>query len=138
MRFAFILLVMALGACVAAPPTAVELEFARKAVPPSNGEAGNRAVERYFRASLKDPDSARFTFREPRNGVVVLGISGDREIGWFICGTINARNSYGGYAGPKTFLAHFSPVAADIVTDGGLDDPGDFIIENWCESLYGS
>jgi hypothetical protein len=39
---------------------------------------------------LKDPDSARFRWEFTKNGAV--------------CGRVNARNSYGGYAGEKTYI----------------------------------
>jgi hypothetical protein len=39
---------------------------------------------------LKDPDSARFRLEFTTNGAV--------------CGRVNARNSYGGYAGEKSYV----------------------------------
>lgn len=46
-------------------------------------------------AKLKDPDSARFS------GVVGVG---DPNTGSFsVCGSVNAKNSYGGYTGSKPF-----------------------------------
>lgn len=49
--------------------------------------AGKAAV----RAHLKDPDSAQFRGLHTRNDV-------------YLCGEVNARNSYGGYGGFKEFV----------------------------------
>lgn len=53
---------------------------------------GRREVERTVRESLKDPDSARF--KDVRS-------AGGGAVG---CGTVNARNSMGGYVGDTPFL----------------------------------
>jgi hypothetical protein len=44
---------------------------------------------------LKDPDSLRVGFMAPKGAAV--------------CGTVNARNSFGGYTGAQVFLATFMP-----------------------------
>ncbi|MDF2621428.1 MAG: hypothetical protein K0S00_4087 [Xanthobacteraceae bacterium] len=53
------------------------------------------AVESGVREDLKDPDSAKFSgfvaTKEPSSGMVT------------VCGYVNARNSFGGYAGKKLF-----------------------------------
>jgi len=51
-------------------------------------------VDNYFFENLKDPDSRKIEFRShPFPGLV--------------CGTINARNSYGGYTGRQPFIAYY-------------------------------
>lgn len=53
-----------------------------------------KAIKEKLGASLKDPYSAQYTFDNIGNGVV--------------CGTINAKNSYGAFVGRKPFTAMFS------------------------------
>ncbi|MCO6382695.1 hypothetical protein [Oceanicola sp. 502str15] len=53
------------------------------------------AAEESVRSQLRDPDSATF-----ENMAFNYAPSNRR---WFVCGTVNARNGFGGYAGPKEF-----------------------------------
>lgn len=48
-------------------------------------------------AALKDPSSAQF-------GPASVRLVGDS--GTAVCGTVNARNSFGGYAGPQRYVVH--------------------------------
>lgn len=52
-------------------------------------------VEAGVRKELKDPESARFgkMLAKPDTGQMIL-----------VCGLVNARNSYGGYAGPGPYI----------------------------------
>ena len=61
-----------------------------------NDLASDQAIKQAVREQLKDPDSARFT-----------DMHSIRDIAGFLhtCGMVNAKNSYGGYAGPKPFYA---------------------------------
>jgi hypothetical protein len=43
---------------------------------------------------------------EIKNGVWETP-GGGRFVGWFMCGDMNAKNSYGGYTRYKTFIVHF-------------------------------
>lgn len=52
-------------------------------------------VQREVRASLKDPNSAKF-------GTMAAGRETDGSI--TVCGLVNAKNSYGGYAGMSGFI----------------------------------
>jgi hypothetical protein len=57
-----------------------------------------RAAHAAVRAVLRDPDSARF------GAIIALnGSNGQRSI----CGVVNSRNGFGGYAGDTAF--HWSP-----------------------------
>jgi hypothetical protein len=63
--------------------------------------------------SLKDPDSARFS-----NLIIA-----ERSEGKLLCGSINARNSFGGYVGAKKFYvlwAGAAPAAPEVYTDGDI------------------
>jgi hypothetical protein len=51
-------------------------------------------VDRFLAGMLKDPESRRVTFSASRVGALA-------------CGTVNARNSYGGYVGTRPFAASF-------------------------------
>lgn len=59
-------------------------------------------IEEKVRSSLKDPDSAKFSERKihhaGKNGAIT-------------CGTVNAKNSFGGYSGAMAYM-HFQ---GDIV-----------------------
>jgi hypothetical protein len=70
------------------------------------------AVHKGLRASLKDPDSARF-------GRI---IGGKTPTGTFaVCGYVNARNSFGGYTGEKPFTGMLLPEGFVTVAIGGDD-----------------
>jgi len=51
-------------------------------------------IDARFANILKDPDSRRIEYKS-------------NPYGSLVCGTINARNSYGGYTGKQPFLAYF-------------------------------
>lgn len=53
---------------------------------------------------MRDPDSARFTHGRMQQGYWTE-LFGPRHWGYFACGTVNARNGFGGYAGPTSFVA---------------------------------
>lgn len=95
MRTALVTLCLAVSACA---PSLQELQSADTGPPPERA-AGIAMIEEAIRGSLKDPDSARF---EWPNGFAHGWYQvpfGQRYIGWITCGTVNAKNSYGGYTG---------------------------------------
>ena len=53
------------------------------------------AIQVAIKNTLKDPDSARFEFLNAK------------------CGTVNAKNSFGGYAGAKRFVSDGATVYVD-------------------------
>jgi hypothetical protein len=128
---------LALTAC-AAPPTAREMALASNVQGPASEEIAHRAVIEYFSHELKDPESARYSFLSPVNGVMVMSplLGGSRAVGWFICGTVNAKNSFGGYTGESTFFAYFDPTNSSVVKDGAIDDDKYSIVDGWCRKLY--
>lgn len=56
-------------------------------------------IEERLRAGLKDPESARFEWPHDFTYGWYRRPFGKKYEGWFTCGTINAKNSYGGYVG---------------------------------------
>lgn|SRR3990167_1881145 len=71
------------------------------------------AVKAGIRASLKDPDSARFDspFQAVRNSAGNISV----------CGYVNGKNSYGGYTGTQPFLGSFSGNNFMVATIGSRD-----------------
>ena len=65
-----------------------------------NAEIKARTI---VRAYLKDPDSAEFKMKGMNGGLV--------------CGTVNARNGFGGYTGHTPFVANILDTEA-IILDG--------------------
>lgn len=60
------------------------------------------AAHEFVRASLKDPDSAQFT-----NDVTGPGV---------VCGKVNAKNSFGGFVGPRSYVASVQGVTQVYAT----------------------
>ncbi|AMO82119.1 MULTISPECIES: lipoprotein [Hafniaceae] len=60
--------------------------------------------------ALKDPDSAKYEFGEPRKAYLQGGIAENFKMyyGWVIPVSVNAKNSYGGYTGFKKRYYMFS------------------------------
>ncbi|MCW5773550.1 MAG: hypothetical protein KIT16_18045 [Rhodospirillaceae bacterium] len=67
-------------------------------VPVKLSKAQVRSVEAAVRGRLKDPGSARFD-------KVLAARRADGRV--YVCGLVNARNSYGGYAGRSPFIGRF-------------------------------
>ena len=77
-------------------------------------------IEAGVRQSLKDPDSAKFS--GPIAGAKKE--NGDIEA----CGTVNVKNSYGGYVGASPYVARLRDrKVIDTATASGQD--GQFIIQ---------
>lgn len=74
--------------------------------------AAQRAViEDAIRLHLKDPELARFSNFK----------AGSAPEGTTVCGTVNAKNSYGGYTGGATF---FGVLRGSVFTDIDIDEVG--------------
>ncbi len=78
-------------------PTQEQLASADYGDPPSNHE---ELIKNLFSPSLFDPYSAMYTFDKPIKGYVDAA---GKAYGWVVCGTINAKNRFGGYVGAKPF-----------------------------------
>lgn len=75
-------------------------------------------VSKKIGENLKDPYSAQYTFDY---NTLSKGKGG--KLSGMICGTVNAKNSYGGYAGPK----QYSAFVTDDIVDSGILNPMDSI-----------
>lgn len=72
----------------------------------AHAEPAHRAL---IRSVLKDPDSAKFADdRQSARGANV----------W--CGTVNAKNSFGGYGGPKRYIVFLAD--RDFNVESASDD----------------
>lgn len=57
-------------------------------------------AKEYIGSGLKDPYSAIYTFSEPKKGKYPTR----PRYAWAICGSVNAKNSFGGYVGVMPFV----------------------------------
>jgi hypothetical protein len=101
--FAFPVLGMAVAAFTPDTPEQIAEDTARKAIA---AEAYKRdmaiiAAERSVKAKLKDPESAQFS-------PSVYTSAG------YVCGSVNARNSFGAYSGTQAFLMPENGVGARV------------------------
>lgn len=83
MRTALLLAALALAACDPPPPSAATQEVTVKRI-------GTEIVS----TRLRDPGSAQFL------GVRLSDLDGFTTV----CGSVNARNGFGGYTGPRRFI----------------------------------
>lgn len=66
---------------------------------------------------MKDPASTNFEYTSGFQwGWTRLGLRA-RRYGWVACGTVNARNSFGGYAGPERFFIFINPETRQVEAD---------------------
>lgn len=84
---------------------------------------------------MKDPESAKFKFSLPPVAGVLNGWTITHS-GYFLCGEVNARNSYGGYTGDKLFLVIFSDIGLSTVAQGTVESPGSGVVMDWCTNIY--
>ena len=127
-------MMLTFGACAAQPPSPAEMAMMQNAPKPTSQQAAEKAVIGYFADTLRDPDSAQYSFETPKRGQLID--VGRREFGWFMCGTLSAMNPRGRYMGARAFLAYFDPHTEDRVIDGALDRGRFAIVETWCEAIY--
>ncbi len=100
-----------LAGCALQPPTAAEQAAADYGAPPTNYA---QAIQVYFQQTLKDPSSIQYgEVTQPVQGfysikdALISGGQVHRHYGWLVRATINAKNSYGGYVGFKTYTFVF-------------------------------
>lgn len=94
---------------------AVEAEERRKQAATDKLMSALISAQREVKEQLKDPDSARF-------GVVTLGRNN------YVCGYVNAKNSFGAYSGEREFLSAEPYIAAWI------NDSSEAFKESWAKN----
>jgi len=72
--------------------------------PPSE-KVYKQEIKKYFDSTLKDPYSAKYRYFKPLRSFVP-GREGYWQ-GWAVVVHVNAKNSYGGYAGKKLYIVTF-------------------------------
>ncbi|MCB4228109.1 hypothetical protein [Mannheimia haemolytica] len=78
---------------------------------PSNYE---KMVKAHFSETLKDPDSVKYKeITKPKKVANTI----TRKEYYLVCATLNAKNSYGGYVGNKTYDFHFKNGKIEYVNE---------------------
>ncbi|HEM8621104.1 hypothetical protein [Citrobacter amalonaticus] len=85
--------------------------------------------ESLVKQSLKDPESAKFNsfYRQFGDGV------------GYVCGTVNAKNSYGGYVGNRNYYVHLTVKDGKVVDNSPVkiidekDDKGEANFNSICQ-----
>lgn len=80
--------------------------FASADYGPSPTEKHQQVIRAKFDKMLIDPTSPLYEFEAPRKGYTKASpMFGTRQaFGWQVCGTINSKNRFGGYAGRVPFF----------------------------------
>ena len=122
-------LIIGAGLGISGCVTAEQLAAADYGQPPTNPRG---RIIKYFKETLKDPESARIEWGDLRRGYVVNGLVTGRgtEYGHIQIVRVNAKNSFGAYTGWQTYYIMFrgeyfvGDVTSDIVAAkmGGVLD----------------
>lgn len=97
-----VVVVLILAGC-AAVPRPEQMAAADYGPEPVNYEA---AIHRHLHSALKDPESVRdLRIAPPMKGFFQYDGHSSIEYGWLSVVELNARNSFGGYAGLTAYLA---------------------------------
>jgi hypothetical protein len=97
-RLLCLVLLVAAGCVSATPPPT--LATANIGPPPVGYEPEIKAL---FDGGLKDPYSAVYTFQRP----VRSWFYDETQMNWAVCGTLNAKNAFGGYVGARPFAVFY-------------------------------
>ena len=117
---------LALGLASLAAPAAAQIGM----VPETT--KGIALVETAVRASLKDPDSAKFEWPNGFTNGWYRVAFGKKVTGWVTCGTVNAKNSYSGYGGRSAVIA---AIRDGEVVGMSMDEPGEHLISGICAKV---
>jgi hypothetical protein len=90
-------------------------------------QANRQTVEAAVRSRLKDPASAMF-------GVLAAGVTGKGYI--VFCGTVNSRNSFGGFVGQQPYAVSLSQAGAvSSVHMSGSDNVDNMLVRSMCQNV---
>lgn len=117
MRIPAIVIVAALTGCATVPANE-ELHTAASEPAPER-DVGVAMIEAAIRDKLKDPESAQFEWPHGFVDGWYQRPFGQRYAGWITCGTVNAKNSYGGYTGRT---AAIGVIRNGVVVETNLDE----------------
>jgi hypothetical protein len=117
-----VFLIALLSGCTAGRPTPAQLATEDFGPYPDNYE---EITKNYISKDFYDPYSAVFVMNKPTKALTI----GQRSrFAWVVCGTVNAKNRFGGYVGAKPFYVKIYNGAAE---DSGWDHIADIV----CSSL---
>jgi hypothetical protein len=96
---------------------------------PTAEEANVAHAQNAVRAKLRDPGSAQFGYIKPGKPGVM-------------CGRVNSKNGFGGYAGSQQFVAVVDPTLSNIpIDDAGTylehDENGHMVEGQWQQRDFG-
>jgi hypothetical protein len=97
-----------------------------------NSEA---AASKFIISKMKDPGSATFRYSYPPVHGLLLDLTTVNQQGTFLCGEVNGKNSFGGYAGFTPFIVQFANGDLTVVSDGTIESPGSNTVNHWCLTL---
>lgn len=112
-----------------APKEYAALKFAPVTIDPSDANSAAQIDLIIAKANLKDPDSAKFT------GLHVFRFEAQNKVFNVTCGLVNAKNSYGGYAGVHRFWVNngLYTQTHDYIMP---DVRGDFTAGKWQDACF--
>lgn len=107
MKYLFVLMFGALVVACTVPVKQSDIDAANYPVMPTQQEADDQ-IRTYLSTVLKDPDSLKLECQSIQKGWARQFRDRAAEFGWVIPCTVNAKNSYGGYTGAKSYIFLFS------------------------------
>lgn len=138
-QFALFVVCGLLAACAAGGPVPIAATPPAMTMPPVPAISDKQAFAEARAAvlkSLRDPGSAIFSAEFTRKTVVpainlrLLLLTSDERTD-IVCGTVNSKNGFGGYAGQSVFA--YRVARKDIFVDeGGSYRPGERLGSIWC------
>ena len=129
-RHAFVVALAAASAgCISATPPPNLATVSIGSPPVGYEETIKTAISHH----LKDPYSAVYTFQRP----VRSWAFGDEQIRWAVCGTVNAKNSFGGYVGAPPFVVYYKNGRAVDAYFNEVDRPNEhFSVSRECAKWH--
>ncbi len=103
---AFFLTIPFLGSCAVPVPTAEELSSADYGEMP-NAESAKTLLEIFIKVQLKDPDSAKYAWGSLEKVWCQPFQAKENLFCWALPVSVNAKNSYGAYAGSRLWTGYF-------------------------------
>lgn len=101
--------------------------------PAPDRSAAMQVAQAEVSATLVDPASAIFTWPYTIEVIEQKPLLGQRTKRWRTCGTLNARNKMGGYAGTSFVIAEFENgrLVATGIGEDDRTDPVNIVCEQW-------